>query len=180
MPSSGQISVLLVSALQAHATLMRMSRVFPATGCNRLVDPGSVLSHSLSLRLAQQLRRCWRALGVTDSALRVILKIALRSAVDQTRALWPPQGLGHSEAEGHIQKAAQALQRLVEEGSSQSRPILKAEVSRAAYTGPSATYPTFVFSLSGSTLLSRPGQATKVRRRLNRPHGTVPFVRSRV
>lgn len=112
-PTAQQVSDLLVAALQAQTTLMRMSRVFPAASAGRLVDAGSVLSHPLSLALAVQLRRCWAVLGVTDSALSVILQASLTSAAD--RSLLP----GHRDARRTRIAASEAQKRLADEGLGQ-------------------------------------------------------------
>lgn len=116
-PSPEQVNDLLVSALQAQATLTRMSRVFPLGNTHRLVDPGNVLSHSPTLALVCQLRRCWTALGVTDSTLSTILRDFLARAVDRTRPLH-----GHADAFCPSEAAFRKDYRLSDEGSGWSLP----------------------------------------------------------
>ena len=75
-----QINSLLISAVQGQVTLFRMSRVFPETTANRRVNLTSAVRHGPTLELACQLHRCWRALGVTDSTLKLFLRHAFSFA----------------------------------------------------------------------------------------------------
>lgn len=83
-PRREQINALLVSVLQAQATLLRMSRVFPDLSASRRMSAVAALDHGLTVALARQLHRSWRALGVTVSTQKVILRDALLTVGKQT------------------------------------------------------------------------------------------------
>lgn len=117
-PTSRQTNDLLVSALQAHATLMRMSRVFPAARACKRVDVGSALGHAPTRALAGQLRCCWTALGVTDSTLKAMLHLLLAGALQRIQELSLPAS-GHPDARDAEAIEPDARQRLADEGSGQ-------------------------------------------------------------
>ena len=80
-----QINGLLVSAVQAQITLLRMSRVFPEAAANRRVDVTSAVRHGPTMELASELRLHWSALGVTDSTLKLFLRRAIAFVGSYTR-----------------------------------------------------------------------------------------------
>ncbi|PHJ19030.1 hypothetical protein CSUI_007142, partial [Cystoisospora suis] len=84
MPTRFDINRLLVSALQAQITLLRMSRVFPASAARGGLNLTSAASHGPTMELARELRLCWRALGVTDFTLTALLRHALPAAGQRT------------------------------------------------------------------------------------------------
>ncbi|PHJ18995.1 hypothetical protein CSUI_007176, partial [Cystoisospora suis] len=78
-PTPRQVNALLVAALQAQFTLMRMSLVHrDALGSGRL-DLTWALLHRPTVELACDLRRCWEMLGVPDSTLKPLLQEAVIS-----------------------------------------------------------------------------------------------------
>ena len=85
MPAPHQINALLVSALQAQATLMRMSRVFPNPSSSRLNDVTRALGHGPTVALASELGRAWKVLGMSDPALVVLLRQVICTVGEQTR-----------------------------------------------------------------------------------------------
>lgn len=83
-PTPAQVNNLLVSALQAHSTLFRMSRVFPHASASRRVNAMEALDHVPTAALACQLHRCWGALGVTAATQKLILLKALTTVGTET------------------------------------------------------------------------------------------------
>lgn len=84
-PTRCQINALLVSALQAHVTLFRMSRVFSERAATKHLSLTLAVRHSPTVALACELRRCWSALGVADSTLKAFLQLAVVTIGSQTR-----------------------------------------------------------------------------------------------
>lgn len=84
-PEPQQINALLVSALQAQVTLMRMSRVFPNHSLSRSTHVSSALSHEPTAALACELHHCWKTLGVSGPTLEVFLRDAVFAIGEQTR-----------------------------------------------------------------------------------------------
>lgn len=80
-----QVNALLVAALQAELTLMRMSRVFPSISSSRCTDVSSALGHGPTAVLASRLHHFWRALGVTQPTLKVLLREIALAVGEQTR-----------------------------------------------------------------------------------------------
>lgn len=83
-PTPGQIDELLVSALQAQATLGRSTRLFPLSSDSRRIDKARALAHGPTTALGGQLYRCWSALGVTAATQRVLLEKVLLSVGTET------------------------------------------------------------------------------------------------
>ncbi|PHJ18803.1 hypothetical protein CSUI_007370, partial [Cystoisospora suis] len=83
-PTSVRVNALLVSALQAQITLMKISRVFPDHAVSRRVDPTRALRHGATVALASELRRCWDFLGVTERTLKGLLWLSLNAISRQT------------------------------------------------------------------------------------------------
>lgn len=73
-PTSDQVDELLVSALQAQATLIRSTRLFPLLNDSRRLDKARALNHIPTTELACQLYRCWRMLGVAAATQKVLLR----------------------------------------------------------------------------------------------------------
>lgn len=69
-----EINAVLVSALQAEITLLRMTRVFPRACASRRMNVMDALAHGPTAELGWQLYRCWRALGVSEGTQKVILR----------------------------------------------------------------------------------------------------------
>lgn len=100
-PTRYQFNAVLVSALQGQITLWRMSRVFPAPSGGKRVDISLALRHGPTLELAWRLRHCWRALGVTDGTLEVLLQQALIAVRASTRDI---RAELFSEVSPHLQR----------------------------------------------------------------------------
>lgn len=84
-PRPRQINALLVSAIQAQVALMRMSRVFPDRASTRRTDVNRALGHGPTAALARELHRGWKALGVSDPTLEVLLRQVVLTIGDRTR-----------------------------------------------------------------------------------------------
>lgn len=123
-PTPAQVNDLLVSALQGQTTLMRMSRVFPAFKANRLLDAEEVLHHPLTCALAGHLRRSWTLLGVKDSAVGVLLRRLLASALSRRRLVFS-QVQPLPDAHQTAGPASKARQRFAVDGPGQSRPTVE-------------------------------------------------------
>lgn len=84
-----QVNALLISALQAQITLMRMSRVFPDHSFGKLTDVTSALAHSPTAALACELYYCWKVLGVAAATLKSLLfEVLLRLGKQTRKARW--------------------------------------------------------------------------------------------
>lgn len=86
MPTPDRVNALLVSALQAEVTLMRMSRVFPDAAATKRTDVAKALGHPPTAALAYELHRAWKALGVSDPTVAVLLRQVMRTVGEQTRS----------------------------------------------------------------------------------------------
>ncbi|PHJ15497.1 hypothetical protein CSUI_010692 [Cystoisospora suis] len=134
-PTTQEINQLLASALQAHVTLTRMSRVFSKSGYLRMLDAEGVLNHPPSLVLASQLRRCWTLLGVTDAALDLLLKFLLGGALEQLRDISAVPGPGeHLGAHPVLEAGLPTRQRVVEEGSALAEAIRRCDLLKRLRT----------------------------------------------
>lgn len=80
-----RVNELLVLALQGQVTLLRMSRVFQDRTAAKRIDLCRAVGHGPTLALAGELRRCWKALGVSDTTLKVLLRLAVVTIGTQTR-----------------------------------------------------------------------------------------------
>ena len=85
-PTHRQINALLVSAVQAQITLMRMSRVFPKSSSTKYINLISAKSHGPTAALAFELHRCWKVLGVSEPTLKVLLRQAVTAVGKKTRS----------------------------------------------------------------------------------------------
>lgn len=84
-PTRPQLNALLVSALQAQVTLMRMSRVFPNLTSSKRTDVTVALSHGPTAALARELHRVWHVFGLTDPTLRDLLRHSVFAVGELTR-----------------------------------------------------------------------------------------------
>ncbi|PHJ23959.1 hypothetical protein CSUI_002190 [Cystoisospora suis] len=83
-PTSCEVNSLLVSALQGHLTLMRLSRIFPERASNKCLNLSRASSHGPTMALASVLHRGWSVLGMTDRTVAVLLQHALRTVGSST------------------------------------------------------------------------------------------------
>ncbi|PHJ20707.1 hypothetical protein CSUI_005456, partial [Cystoisospora suis] len=113
-PTWSQVNALLVSATQGQITLMRMSRVLSDHGVSKRLSLSRVAKHTPTVALARELRRGWGALGLTRPTLQALLRQAVVTVGEQTRAsrvklFWDlmPGGASRIDPKAHKALAAE-------------------------------------------------------------------------
>lgn len=80
-----RVNALLVSALQAQFTLMKVSRVFPGPMSTKCMDVQKASGHGATASLAHGLHRAWNTLGVAGPTLEALLRRVVLTVSEQTR-----------------------------------------------------------------------------------------------
>ncbi|PHJ16816.1 hypothetical protein CSUI_009367 [Cystoisospora suis] len=85
MRTPSETRALLAAAVEAQFTLMKMSRIFRDRAGHKRVNLREASSHIPTLALAGELSRSWKALGVTEPTLKILLPLIVITLGTNTR-----------------------------------------------------------------------------------------------